>query len=253
MIWIMNWLMIRNYLATSGDVRRLLGLYEDAFVVSVLILLIWVWVGGLPSTSCFDFDVHICSPGPGTRILTIPEHPSRTIPSNWSLIWTWYISPPWTERSWGRWCGAACVMHLVIAVAGWKVCQLGPGLTYFDIHFSSGCWVKIRDHEMLDYQLILFVFVVRLVSVNFGAAFRQNLTFLVPCAVCDTRSTRPGVKWNWDPSTTLCPVEFQSRQRRDGEFSTWCDMILRFLGLDYFGLGVICWQFGCSFGFCGKI
>jgi len=150
---------------------------------------------------------------------TIPEHPSRTIPSTWSLIWTWCISPPWTERSWGRWCGAACVMHLVIAVAlwpsGWKVSQLGPGLTSTSpcpspvvVESKSGIF---RDHEMLDYQLILFVFVVRLVSVNFGAAFRHNLTFLVPCAICDTRSTRPGVKWNWDPSTPLCPVEFQTR------------------------------------------
>ena len=69
MIWIMNWLMIRNYLATSGDVRRLLGLYEDAFVVSVLI---WDVMGMGRGIAIYQLFWFWCS-GPGTRILTIPD------------------------------------------------------------------------------------------------------------------------------------------------------------------------------------
>lgn len=37
---------------------------------------------------------------------------TRTIPSIWSLIWTWCISQPWTARSWGKWCVADCAMYL---------------------------------------------------------------------------------------------------------------------------------------------
>ena len=87
MIWIMNWLMIRKLFGPPQAMYVACWAFYEGTPLWFLYWYYWYGYGSgdchLPVVLILMFTyVH---QGRGTRILTIPEHPSRTIPSTWSF------------------------------------------------------------------------------------------------------------------------------------------------------------------------
>lgn len=142
---------LRRCTSLAGPLRgRLCGFYIDIIDMGMgrgiaIYQLFWFW----------------CSRGPGTRILTIPDHP-RTSIEDYPIYLVFDLDMVHLTTLDRKIMGqmvrrrlrhAPC--HCSRPLALWM--KSIPVGAWFDIHFSmsfsSGCWVKIRDHEMLDYQL----------------------------------------------------------------------------------------------------
>ena len=134
---------LRRCTSLAGPLRgRLCGFYIDIIDMGMgrgiaIYQLFWFW----------------CSRGPGTRILTIPDHP-RTSIEDYPIYLVFDLDmvhlTTLDRKIMGqmvrrrlRHAPCHCSRPLDETYPSW-------GLVW---HFSSGCWVKIRDHEMLDYQL----------------------------------------------------------------------------------------------------